>query len=135
MTGKLLAGAVIRYPYLWVRQAQAGETEGRKARPTVVGFRVSRRTGDLLLLFPITTSEPSSGRRFIDIPETEKRRAGLSRDMRQWIILDETNVDSVEGSYYLDPDAVLGYFSRAFFVPLMQAVAARIAEIEKVSRR
>lgn len=50
MSGKLLAGAVIRYPYLWVRQAQAGEAEGRKARPTVVGFRVSRRTGDLLLL-------------------------------------------------------------------------------------
>lgn len=55
--------------------------------------------------------------------------------MRQWIMLDETNVDSVEGSYHLEPDAVLGYFGRAFFVPLMRGVAARIAEIEKVSRR
>ncbi len=136
MTGKgIIAGAVIRYPYLWARQAQDGETEGRKSRPTAVGFRLTRAGGDLLLLFPITTSPPSPGRRFLEIPETEKHRASLDADRRHWIILDETNVDTINDSYHLEPDSVVGYFSRAFFGPLMRQVAARLAEIEKVSRR
>jgi len=136
MSGKrIIAGVVIRYPYLWARQARSGELEGRKSRPTAVGFRLARSGGDLLLLFPITTSEPSSERRFIEIPETEQHRAGLDTDRRQWIILDETNIDAVEQSFYLEPDSVVGHFSRAFFAPLMREVAERISEIEKVSRR
>jgi hypothetical protein len=131
----IIAGVVIRYPYLWARQAHDGESEGRKSRPTAVGFRLVRAGGDLLLLFPITTSQPSADRRFIEIPETEKHRAGLDIDRRQWIILDETNVDADDQSFYLEPDSIIGHFSRAFFAPLMRQVAARISGIEKVSRR
>jgi hypothetical protein len=32
---------VIRYPYLWVREAARGETEGRKLRPVTVGVRIA----------------------------------------------------------------------------------------------
>lgn len=136
MSGRpIVPGVVLRYPYLWGRQAQSGETEGRKSRPTAVGFRLVRPGGDLLLLFPITTSQPSSDRRSVEVPETEKHRAGLEADRRQWIVLDETNVDGINNSFYVEPDAVVGYFSRAFFVPLMRQVAARIADIEKISRR
>lgn len=38
---------VIRYPYLWSREASRGETEGRKGRPVVVGVRLARPNGDL----------------------------------------------------------------------------------------
>ncbi|OAI30216.1 hypothetical protein A1351_09970 [Methylosinus sp. R-45379] len=48
-------GAVIRYPFLWSHEAEAAATEGRKPRPVAVGFRVPRPTGDVLLLFPITS--------------------------------------------------------------------------------
>ncbi len=58
------AGVVLRYPYLWSRQAKSGETEGRKSRPTAVGFRLVRDERDILLLFAITTSRPGSDRRF-----------------------------------------------------------------------
>lgn len=61
---------VIRYPYLWVREAQRGETEGRKERPVAVGVRVSRPDGDLLPRFAC------------EIPPIEKRRAGLDPDLR-----------------------------------------------------
>lgn len=132
---RIIPGVVLSYQYLWARQAGSGETEGRKSRPAAVGFRLARPDGDILLLFPITTSQPTATRKFVEIPETEKHRAGLDPDRRQWIILDETNVDSIEGSYYLDQNAVLGYFSRAFFVPLMRRIAGYIAAVEKVSRR
>ena len=51
----LRTGVVIRYPYLWARQAQAGETEGRKDRPVAVGVRLPRANGDLVLFFPVTS--------------------------------------------------------------------------------
>jgi hypothetical protein len=33
----LRTGAVVRYPYLWAREAAQGETDGRKFRPAAVG--------------------------------------------------------------------------------------------------
>jgi hypothetical protein len=33
---QLQTGVVLRYPYLWARQAKAGETEGRKDHPVAV---------------------------------------------------------------------------------------------------
>ena len=86
---------VIRYPYLWSREASRGETEGRKGRPVVVGVRLARANGDLVLFFPITTKHPEANRFAFEIPSIEKRRAGLDGDMRLWIILDEYNSDVI----------------------------------------
>lgn len=131
----LRTGVVIRYPYLWAREAGRGETEGRKSRPAAVGVRLARPNGeDILVLFPITSGAPGPDRFAGEIPETERRRAGLDRDRRLWIVLDEYNEDVVGRSFYLDPDAVLGRFSKAFFLPLMKAVIARRARTRGVSR-
>ena len=67
---ELRTGCVIRFPYLWVREAERGETEGRKHRPVAVGVRIARPKGeDLLVLFPITSQPPSSDRFAAEIPE------------------------------------------------------------------
>ena len=74
----LRTGCVIRFRYLWVREAERGETEGRKSRPTAVGVRIARaKRGDVLVLFPITSQPPAPDRFAVEIPEIEKRRAGL----------------------------------------------------------
>jgi len=131
----LTTGAVIRYPFLWTHEAVAGETEGRKERPAAVGFRIPRPdTGDILLLFPITTKEPAPSRFFAEIPLTEKRRAGLDTVSRLWLILDEFNEDAIGGSFYLEPDPPLGRFSRAFFLPLMRQFIDRRAKLRSVRR-
>lgn len=59
---------------LWVREAERGETEGRKPRPVAMGVQIARPKGeDVLVMFPIT-SQPSSSDRFaVEIPEMEKR--------------------------------------------------------------
>lgn len=128
-------GAVIRYPYLWAREAARGETEGRKSRPAAVGVRLARPNGeDVLLLFPIASKAPERECFAVEIPETEKRRAGLDRDLRLWIILDEFNEDIVGRSFYLEPEAPLGRFSKAFFLPLMREFIARRARARGVGR-
>ncbi len=78
--GDIQTAAVIRYPYLWAREAGKGETEGRKERPFAVGVRIPRPGGDLALFFPITTKQPERGRFAFKIPVIEKRRAGLDAD-------------------------------------------------------
>ncbi len=100
------SGAVIRYPYLWDREPNAARQRGRKGRPTAVGLRLERPNGgDVLILFPIASKEPETGRLAVEIPEIEKRRSGLSIDMRLWIILDEANQDQIGRSFYLMPRA------------------------------
>lgn len=104
----ILTAAVVRYPYLWARQARDGETEGRKDRPVAVGVRLSRPDGDLVLFFPITSKQPDASRFFSEIPDIEKRRAGLDQEMRLWIIFDEFNTDIVGRSFYLEPKPPIG---------------------------
>jgi len=126
--------SVIRYPYLWARESNRGETEGRKDRPVAVGVRMPRADGDLLLLLPITTKEPESNRFVSEIPLIEKRRTGLDPDIRLWIILDEYNTDIVGQSFYLEPVPPIGRFSKAYFLPLVRAFIARRKSLTGVSR-
>lgn len=130
----ILTAAVIRYPYLWARQARAGETEGRKDRPVAVGVRITRPDGDLVLFFPITSKEPEKARFSAEIPDTEKRRAGLDVDLRLWIIFDEFNSDRIGKSFYLEPEPPIGRFSKAFFLPLLREFIARRKASTEVSR-
>lgn len=132
----LRTGAVIQFPYLWAREAAKGETEGRKFRPVAVGVRIPDAGGeDLLILFPITTQAPAPERFAAEIPDTEKRRAGLDGRLRLWIVLDEYNQDEIGRSFYLEPEPPLGYFSRAFFLPLLQEFIRRRSEVQAVYRR
>jgi len=131
----LSTGAVIRFPYLWARQAAQGETEGRKFRPVAVGVRIPKpKNEDVIILFPITSQEPDPGRFGAEIPDMEKRRAGLDGSRRLWIILDEYNQDVLGRSFYLEPDPPLGHFSKAFLLPLLQEFIMRRSQSKAVNR-
>ncbi len=118
-------GAVWRYPYLWKRQAETGETEGRKPRPTLLSAVVPV-TGKVtrLYLLPITGSPPTADRDALEVPVTEIRRAELSEYKRLWIIFDEHNRDTLEESFYFEPTAQIGMFSRAFVKVIARRVMA-----------
>lgn len=123
---KLVSGTVFIYPYLWIRQAAQGETEGRKDRLVVVGVRARMPDGlERLILFPITSKDPGPHRFAFEIPAREKKRAGLDANMRLWIILDEGNSDAVIGSYYLINRRPLGSFSKSYFLPIAREFISR----------
>ena len=132
---EIRTASVIRYPYLWLREAARAETERRKSRPVTVGVRIARPSGDdLLILFPITSQPPGPSRLAVEVPEMEKRRAGLDSTVRLWIVLDEDNQDVVGQSFYLEPAPPLGRFSKAFFLPLLQKYIALRSTVRHVNR-
>lgn len=109
----LVTGAIFRYPYLRKHQAGRGETEGRKDRPVAVALRIGRVDGlETIVLIPITSKMPEAGRNATEIPEIEKRRAGLDPSMRLWIMLDEANMDVLGKSYYLTDQKPLASSAR-----------------------
>ena len=109
------AGEIWDYPYLWAWQDARGETEGRKSRPSAVAVALRKRDGHTCIyLLAVTTQPPAKARAALEIPDTEKHRAGLSGERRQWVILDEFNRDIFEKSYYLEPGALTGRFSLRF---------------------
>jgi hypothetical protein len=121
---KPIAGDVWRYDYLWRWQHERGETAGRKPRPvTVVAVLVEKQNSTDLFLLPITGSSPDSSRLAIEIPEIERRRAGLD-DKPLWIVFDEYNHDILEESHVFDPTARVGRFSPTFHASLLRMFAS-----------
>ena len=122
-------GDIWRYPYLWKREADAGEKGGRKPRPTALSAVVPvSEKSTLLYLLPITGTEPAKGQDALEIPATEIRRAGLSEYKRLWIIFDEYNRDELEASFYFEPNAGIGTFSKAFLKVMSMRFAQAIRE-------
>jgi hypothetical protein len=122
-------GDIWRYPYLWKREADAGEDGGRKPRPTALSAVVPvSEKSTFLYLLPITGTEPTKDQDALEIPATEIRRAGLSEYKRLWIIFDEYNRDELEASFYFEPNASVGSFSKAFLKVMSSRFAQAIRE-------
>jgi hypothetical protein len=124
-------GSVIQYPYLWAAQRDAGETEGRKTRPVCLLLRMRDPTSGVhhLFLFGISSQPPRPDQTAIEIPDTERRRAGLTRYPRAWIVVSEYNYDVAERSYYYEPNTPpLGAFSASFLREIAKAVRAALTK-------
>ena len=132
---KPVSGDVWRYPYLWRWQHEAGETEGRKLRPAAFVAVLPDKAGKTNLFILPITSLPPKDRLAVEVPQIERRRAGLD-DIPLWIILDEYNHDLLEGSYYFDPNARIGAFSSAFHQEVLRTFlrAARAKRSRGVPR-
>ena len=106
------AGQIIRYAYLWEREARRGADEATKDRPCAVLLAIEDRLGGTVAtVLPITHTPPRDPGLALEIPAATKRRLGLDGE-RSWVILGELNrfvwpgpdLRSVPGS---DPDTIL----------------------------
>ena len=112
-------GQIVRFHYLWARQAQAGEESGRKARPACIVVRTPGKPG-AVYLFPVTSQEPQPERVALSFPEIECRRAGLSFPC--WIILDEYNRVELDKAFDFESTRPIGNVSAAFLQKIAAAV-------------
>lgn len=97
-------GLVISYAYLWRREFEAGQEQGRKNRPCVIVLTVEKHDSRMqVTVAPITHSPPSPGTPCLEIPLRVKQHLGLDDD-RSWVILDEVN-QFVWPGYDLGPAA------------------------------
>lgn len=85
-------GLVIRYAYLWRKEADAGREEGVKDRPCAVVLAVDTEDGETVVyVLPITHAPPRIAENALELPQPTKSRLGLDSD-RSWIVLTEANV-------------------------------------------
>lgn len=126
-------GQIVRFFYLWKRQAYAGEETGRKARPACIVVKTLDNPG-AVFLFPITSQEPDADRLHLAFGEMECRRAGLAYPC--WIILDEYNRVELDKAFDFESTQPIGSVSPAFLTRIAAIVkeAARIRRLSGVAR-
>ena len=85
-------GLVIRYAYLWKREAGKGRDEGTKDRPGVVILAVAddEHGGKTVWVAPITHSQPDDPEVAVELPSRTGNRLGLDAD-RSWVVVSEVN--------------------------------------------
>lgn len=114
-------GLVIRYSYLWRREALAGHEEGLKDRPCAVIIASTDDEGRTqVYAVPVTHSSPPDAETAIEIPLVVKARLGLDSE-RSWVIVSEANVFAWPGpdlrfvSGRGSQSAAYGFLPPAFF--------------------
>jgi hypothetical protein len=120
---KFKTGDVFQYPYLWRREFEKGETEGRKSRPACLAIALEAQGKTYLYLLAITSKSPQRNQKALEIPGLELRRIGLNADAQGWVIVSEYNRDILSESFYLSPDVpILGRFSDRFLLSIQLAL-------------
>ena len=84
-------GLVIRYVYLWKREADSGRDEGSKDRPCAVVLAFEDKTRRRVFVVPITHSMPQPPQVGIEIPQSLGKRLALEA-ARSWVIVSEANL-------------------------------------------
>jgi hypothetical protein len=136
MAFEIKTGDVIHYPYLWRREAEKGETEGRKSRPACLVIALEAQDKTYLYLLAITSKSPLISQKAIEIPSLELRRIGLKTDAPGWVIVSEYNRDILGESYYLQPsDPIMGCFSNRFLLVLQQALRENLRQPTALVKR
>ena len=136
-------GQVIRYSYLWKKEAEQGQEEGLKDRPAaIVLVTKDDQNEQIVTVLPITHTPPRDITEAIEIPSQTKRRLGLDDD-RSWVVLTEVNRFIWPGpdlrmSRRGEPESVLyGYLPANFFDAVKERfialVKARKAKLVKRS--
>jgi len=133
-TDDLTTGSIIIYPYLWNREQQQGELEGRKPRETVVVSRFQFKNADYLALLAITSKPPLDGILSYELPPMEVRRIGRQDQERLWVVLSEWNIDHANGSFYLEPDCKVGELSKAVYKELHNHFVTGFQTARKIQR-
>ncbi len=122
-------GDVIEYEYLWHWQAEEGRVNGEKNRPTCLLLTTVRDGLTHIFLVPISSTPPQPDQRAIEIPELERKRAGIM-DNPSWVRVHEFNYDVAEHSYVLDRSRPRrGSFSEAFLQKI------RVAFMEEIKAK
>lgn len=84
-------GMVVRYAYLWEREALEGREEGVKDRPCAIVLVAHDQEGEQRVqVLPVTHSQPADPSTAVEIPAAVKTRLGLDSP-RSWVVVTELN--------------------------------------------
>jgi len=85
-------GLVVRYDFLWSRDAERGRTSSKDRPACVVAALDEPGDPRLVVLLAITHAAPADDTIAMEIPIAVCRKLGLD-EARSWIVLSEYNID------------------------------------------
>jgi hypothetical protein len=124
-------GLIVRYDYLWSREAAAGRDQGKDRPACLVAATDSVTRPRYVVLLPITHSPPGAGIVGIEIPTRVKRAIGLD-DAPSWVIVSEYNIDEWPNAGLSPIPGKPGVFSYGFIPPgLFAQIKTRFLELAR----
>ncbi|OIQ93613.1 hypothetical protein GALL_244610 [mine drainage metagenome] len=127
-------GLVIRYDYLWSREAAAGRNQGKDRPACLLAAIDSPMKPRYVVLLPITHSPPDADTVGIEIPLKVKQAIGLD-DAPSWVIVSEHNIDEWPNGGLSSVPGNPGVFSYGFIPPgLFDQIKTRFLELVRQSR-
>lgn len=122
-------GLVIRYDYLWTREAAAGREQGKERPACLVAAADSLVSPRFVVILPITHSRPDKNSVGVEIPARVREALALD-DAPSWIIVSEHNVDEWPNAGLAPMPGRSGVFSYGFIPPgLFAQVKAKFLEL------
>jgi hypothetical protein len=119
---------VIRYDYLWSREAAAGHDVGKDRPACLVAATDSAASPRFVVILPITHTPPDKDTVGVEIPAKVRQAIGLG-DAPSWVIVSEHNVDEWPNGGLAQVPGRPGIFSYGFIPPgLFAQVRAKFLE-------
>ncbi len=122
-------GLVIRYDYLWSREAAAGRDQGKERPACLVAATDATASPRFVVILPITHTRPDRETVGLEIPAKVREALGLD-DAPCWVIVSEHNVDEWPNAGLAPLPGRPGVFSYGFIPPgLFARVKAKFLEV------
>jgi hypothetical protein len=127
-------GLVIRYDYLWSREAAAGRDHGKERPACLVASSDATVSPRFVVILPITHTRPKGETIGLEIPAKVREALGLD-DAPCWVIVSEHNVDEWPNAGLAPLPGRPGIFSYGFIPPgLFAQVKAKFLEVYEKGR-
>lgn len=124
-------GLVVRYDYLWSREAAVGHTQGKDRPACLVAASDSKTQPRFVVLLPITHSPPIGDTVAIEIPAKVRQVIGLD-DERSWVVVSEYNVDEWPNAGLSPVPGKPDVFAYGFIPPgLFATIKARLVDLAR----
>ena len=109
-------GLVIRYDYLWTKEAAAGRDQGKERPACLVAAMDAMSSPRFVVILPITHTRPDKDTVGVEIPTRVREALGLD-DAPSWVIVSEHNVDEWPNGGLAPLPGRPGVFSYGFIPP------------------
>lgn len=127
-------GLILRYDYLWQREAVAGHDQGKDRPACLVAASDSSFRPRFVVILPITHSPPAGDTIGIEIPPKARQAVGLG-DERCWVIVSEHNVGEWPNAGLQPVPGQLGVFSYGFVPPrLFAEIKGKFLDLARQNR-
>jgi hypothetical protein len=124
-------GLVIRYDYLWTREAAAGKQQSKDRPACLVAASDSTVAPRFVVILPITHSAPTGDTVGMEIPPKVAQALGLD-EARNWVVVSDHNVDEWPNAGIAPLPGRPDIFSYGFIPPrLFAQIKERFLELSE----